>query len=112
MRRVEIGRRECEPDRALAAFIELRGDPLPEGPIAARRDQLEVGVVQPEQRIRCALAGMISAPRRAAGQQRGVAPRGVVEVAHGEDDVVERVEHMPSMPDRPECSIRRVGPAG
>lgn len=32
MRRVEIGRRECEPDRALAAFIELRGDPLPEGP--------------------------------------------------------------------------------
>jgi hypothetical protein len=39
------------------------------------------------------LAGVLSAPRGPAREQRRVAARGVGEVAHREDHVVERIEH-------------------
>ena len=104
-RRAPHARPPCRGSRTRA-----RAAPLPairaapracaERAVALGREQLEIGVVEPEQRVRGALSRMFAAPRGAPREQRGVAARGVGEVAHREDHVVERIEHPASMPRR------------
>ncbi len=90
-----VGRAEGQRDGTFA----VRGEPGLEqradraGP--AGRQQLEVGVVEPEERVGAASGGMLAAPRRPAPEEERVGACGGFEVADGEDDVVEALEHAP-----------------
>jgi hypothetical protein len=84
---------ERQPDRPLAAAREVRLEGRPHRTLTGRREQLEVGVLETEQHVRRADAGVLAPPRRTPPQQPRVAAGRDVEIGNGEDDVVECVQH-------------------
>ena len=101
---------ERHSDQPLAVAVEPRAQHRRAAALAHRPEQLEVGVLEPEQRVRGALTRVRAAPRRRATEQRRVGLGRRLEVAHADDHVVERVQHAPSLPESlralviPSCS--------
>jgi hypothetical protein len=74
-------------------LLEPAADTGGERSLTRGREQLEVGVLQAEERVRGAVRGMAAMPGRLPPEEAPVGGGGAREVADGEHDVVEAGEH-------------------
>lgn len=90
-----IGGPEGERERPFAMLLEMGEECAADGAFSHGREQLEVGVLETEQAVRGAKPRVGAAPGDGTPQEVGVDARRGREVAHRNDDVVDRVEHGP-----------------
>jgi hypothetical protein len=90
---VDVVAAEGEREQSVAALRDGLGNAPAQASLAGAGDQLDVGVLEPKQRIRGAGAGVNTAPRRRSAEQlRGAFGCGR-EIADGDDRVIEGVQH-------------------